>query len=1304
MNDETPESGGGHPAWMASLLGETLPEAPYPGLRPFEADEEVIFFGRDQHVNAVLRRLAKGNFVAVVGPSGCGKSSLVKAGVVPALEAGRYYEAGTDWAVAQVRPGTAPLWNLARALLLKFESEHEPDPARIADASAVLAGSEKPLTTLLRELGVPQGRNVLIIIDQFEELFRYEAQSIDAEEGDDFVSLLLSIQRAEEENASCIITMRTDHFGDCTRFQGLPEAINETLFLTPRMDERERRAAIEGPVRLFGDQITPELTDTLIRDMHGVDDQLPLMQHVLLRMWRAASMEGSRKGVTLDREAYDRLGGLKNALDRHAGEVMDEIGRELGAEGGRLTELLFRQLTERRDDSAGQDVRRPMRLGPLADACGIADPAGRTALETVVQTFVRPDVGFLRLEGAGDVLDDDTLIDIVHECLIRKWSSLQGWVAQEWEAAKKLRDLITSAGLRRGTGTFLNADDTTYFARWREETQPNANWAGRYGVAPEALDEALAFLDASIAQVEDQKKREHDQVEREARDRERAKRRKFTVAGIVLFVVALLGAVYEIDRRAQARYEARIKEFYTLQKKLSELIHSESRANAENMLGLLKQTGAQATILEGFVANPRLRFAQLERLSARKAKISADSAETMDRAMRVSRELELEREARGLITDHKEEMEKLAASFDAHIVQLHSEVQRDIRNIPRARGASLRGNFSAVAIRPDGLLLALAEMREVGTGESKREALAISLRAVPGAEAEPGAFASTLAPGQLADASVLEMIFSPDGRYLAATVAAFGPDGQELVWILVWDVRKSAPVERIVIPWTVTDYAGMALAIGRDSRTVAIATAGGRYLICEIGRCAGPEGARAYRTGRVRVKNQSAAITEDLAFLSLVPIRDGAFLALYFSQQSTIWAYRLALGESAAEASELISEPAYRLPWMPQFRPKPRGEGEAIRYCAAQDTLVAMDQQATGLLAWNLSGTGPPECAMWFDHAAPRGPIEIWQAPRDAARWPTAVAMAPATSWLFKGWEDRARVARLDKFKDLVSGFRFPFQIVQFQMDRAGRTLVTRALPEPAPDAARESDTPSVSELPIVSLWRSLAGHHVAFLGKGDAIADAAIGFDAGSKRVLWAKTGGPVHEVRLASGGGDRAAGSYRFDAARLRFVPDAPDRAAVPAVRWSDALAVKVVPAGSAGGATVSLESGGRVVKSFEPKRLWRHDAGQIAFGFLSGDGGFAAVSVPGGGGEETDEPALEIWDTRTGELKARVLHKSKVIGGTFLDGGRYVATLTERHGAWLSVWRLDDLKVELCGRLKEYDVAQVPLGGERDVCAGG
>src|SRR5689334_12506174 len=99
----------------ADALMLARPKSPYPGLRPFEAEEWSIFFGREQMIDEVIERLAAHRLVLIHGSSGSGKSSLVRAGVLPKL-AGQYLRAGTPWRTFSTRPSGGPLWNLAKEI------------------------------------------------------------------------------------------------------------------------------------------------------------------------------------------------------------------------------------------------------------------------------------------------------------------------------------------------------------------------------------------------------------------------------------------------------------------------------------------------------------------------------------------------------------------------------------------------------------------------------------------------------------------------------------------------------------------------------------------------------------------------------------------------------------------------------------------------------------------------------------------------------------------------------------------------------------------------------------------------------------------------------------------------------------------------------------------------------------------------------------------------------------------------------------------------------------------------------------
>ena len=149
---------------------------PFPGLRPFREDEEYLFFGRENQVDAMVDKLADTHFLAVVGTSGSGKSSLVNCGLRPALRRGLMARAGTAWRMAQFQPGNNPIQALARALakdgvlFLKDAAEGLP-LAEIIETT--LRMSKLGLIDMFEQARLDEGVNLLVVVDQFEELFRY---------------------------------------------------------------------------------------------------------------------------------------------------------------------------------------------------------------------------------------------------------------------------------------------------------------------------------------------------------------------------------------------------------------------------------------------------------------------------------------------------------------------------------------------------------------------------------------------------------------------------------------------------------------------------------------------------------------------------------------------------------------------------------------------------------------------------------------------------------------------------------------------------------------------------------------------------------------------------------------------------------------------------------------------------------------------------------------------------------------------------------------------------------------------------
>jgi hypothetical protein len=446
---------------------------PFPGLRPFEASNEQLFFGRELQVDQLLERLEHNRFLSVVGTSASGKSSLVRAGVLPALHGGVLTGAGSHWKVATMRPGSDPIGNLATALEASGALDATASDAvtRTGMARAVLESGGLGLVELIRQARLADGENVLVFVDQFEELFRFKRSRAGIASSDQavlFVRLLLEASASDACSVYVLITMRSDFLGDCSQFHDLPERINDGIFLVPRLTRDQLREAIAGPVGVAGAEIAPRLVNRLLNSVGDDPDQLPVLEHALMRSWRRWKAANT-PDAPIDVEHYEAIGQLAEALSMHG----DEIYKGLPDDRSRLiAERLFKAVTDRGSDSRG--IRRPTRFD---DLCAIVE-ASPAELGAVIDTFRAPDCSFL-MPPATTPLEPDTYVDITHESLMRIWGTLMRWVDEEADSARIYRRLASDAA--RGAALWRDPDLSEARA-WlqRNRERINAAWAARY--------------------------------------------------------------------------------------------------------------------------------------------------------------------------------------------------------------------------------------------------------------------------------------------------------------------------------------------------------------------------------------------------------------------------------------------------------------------------------------------------------------------------------------------------------------------------------------------------------------------------------------------------------------------------------------------------------------------------------------------------------------------------------------------------------------------------------------------------------
>src|SRR5215831_8863521 len=418
---------------------------PFIGLRAFSYRDRRFFFGREQQLEVLVPLSSGSRFVTIVGSSGSGKSSLVRAGLLPRLESSEH---GFIW--IECRPREAPIRELAQAICSIGGTKGDYSEALTDRLELLLQKSSFGIREAMSFIELERSAKLLILVDQFEEIFRFadlrlreEVNAAFAAETRDeaaaFVRLLLTAAQISEYEIHIAITMRSDFIGDCARFHGLPEAVSGTQFLVPSLTRDQLEDVIRRPIEQAGAAIEPELVERLLNDCSTELDQLPVLQHCLLRLWEEAGRAGAAPGAGADAPArrlttehYRKIGSFAGALSQHADELLQDLP---GPTLQLAVEQTFRALSEL--DKEGRATRRPVRFAQLHAETGAAEPDLRRALDR----FRADDCSFL-VPPHSDVpaLEATTRIDVGHEALLRRWEKVSGqgaepgWLRAEQQA------------------------------------------------------------------------------------------------------------------------------------------------------------------------------------------------------------------------------------------------------------------------------------------------------------------------------------------------------------------------------------------------------------------------------------------------------------------------------------------------------------------------------------------------------------------------------------------------------------------------------------------------------------------------------------------------------------------------------------------------------------------------------------------------------------------------------------------------------------------------------------------------------
>ena len=603
------------------MRNKNLKLHPYPGLRPFKYSDSRFFYGRKNIIQDIASELVENKSIYIVGPSGTGKSSLAYAGLIPALQSGIIESNARRWRTVVFRPSGGPTANLAGALYDCYHLESDEDKSGINSGNPMISTENMTITrenfvnlalsensrpffkevrklaradTLTNENGKVE-ENLLIIADQFEELFRLSDLDRDSDhsesnmtrlknhrsELDHFVKIFLGLRAYGGKRIHTLATMRTEYLVDCEINASLLKDVDRHLFLVRKLNDQELSEIITQPARQLLGSTTKEghptvhqdLVDRLIEELHEeaesylssgryrLPDQLPLLQHSLSQIWQNRHLDGDEDDLSLQdyisicsQDTFTKQEGaidtgLSLALSTHLNDIYNSVEPRLRNAVKRILLSLI--------EFGPQDkwaVRRRVKLSRLLKETGLSEED----FHTIAKAFRTKSGHFIYVPRqkykAGE--NFDPIVDISHESLLRHWNKLRDWIDEE------SRDIATASDYFRRN--LLTGHEVEQAIEWQNrkitEGTLSEAWISRHltniarsdsSETPEivrkniidTINKSLKLQDLQRNRLEKQKKREVEAEKKKIEDEKNkviARQKARTKAAIVTACMALI--------------------------------------------------------------------------------------------------------------------------------------------------------------------------------------------------------------------------------------------------------------------------------------------------------------------------------------------------------------------------------------------------------------------------------------------------------------------------------------------------------------------------------------------------------------------------------------------------------------------------------------------------------------------------------------------------------------------------------------------------------------------------------------------
>lgn len=511
---------------------------PFVGLKPYSEKNKDFYFGREQEVENLLQILQKNKLLTLSGNSGGGKTSLINASLIPRLKNGFIGQAGKEWSIAYLRPGVNPISNLANALTANgvLNIEAKPKTTDYKYYSKLIKEYEAVgIVEIYKRSEIYEKKNLLIIIDQLEDLFKFKEYFQTEESGQEYKLMDLIYRSVSYKNMSIyfLLSIESNYLTKINSYKKLQEIISPTQYTIQNLDYIKINHIIEKTFYKHGVRFDQEVLDYFEQSLDKKIGYLPNFQFLLYNIFEKYIIEKTAKKV-IDFQDVKEFGGIENAISTSLETFYLALNKK---EQNKLS-LLFKALIKPQNTSIEGNYEKIINISEYVNS---TVPQLSESIKSLKKNFS----SFIEVfESSISRIKDDQIEPFNSESILNlkystylNWALRQEWIAEEKKEYLKYKTFSENA-IKKDNGEvdFIKTLELESAIAWRNNPNNNCNWAKKYNFN---FNKTVAYINDSENDNLRLKKEKEDQYKREQK-KEKTKRKGYIFFILICFIFALI--------------------------------------------------------------------------------------------------------------------------------------------------------------------------------------------------------------------------------------------------------------------------------------------------------------------------------------------------------------------------------------------------------------------------------------------------------------------------------------------------------------------------------------------------------------------------------------------------------------------------------------------------------------------------------------------------------------------------------------------------------------------------------------------